>query len=90
MPEECKGLPFYIDAWKRLQTDLRGRVDSFDWSPDDEQRRIVALATRELGITPTLAEVIAFAADEELSWRYGRSPESLYEGMLAWLKRHIT
>ena len=74
-------------AWGKLKTEGKGKEPDYDWdNPDGELDRTIKMATEMLGITRTLAEVLAFINDEEV---YATTPETRYEQVLQRVQRYL-
>lgn len=72
-------------AWGKLQ-DGKDRFHKFDsW---EELERTIEKGHTDLGITRTLAEVVAGVNDEEAGWR-ASSPDERYELVLDWVREHM-
>ena len=79
-------------AWKKLRKE--GRAKGINRYYDDSLGRTVDVSTKELGITQTLAELVAFENDEGLL--YGikdrnsiTSQEKRYQSVLEWVQFHM-
>ncbi len=71
------------DAWSKLQ-EGKSEFDD-DWA---ELERTITKGHTDLGITRTLAEVVAYVNDEQEGWR-ASSPESLYNAVLLWVRQYM-
>ena len=78
------------DAWRKLKSEGKGKGADYAWdNPDGELDRTIKMATETLGITPTLAEVLAFINDEEVHGVYYMRPETRYEQVLRRVQRYL-
>ena len=72
------------EAWRKLKSE--GKSRGFWDTEGAELDRTVAMTVKELGVTQTLAEVVAFINDEEA---YGTTPEVRYASVLALVRRYM-
>ena len=76
------------DAWRKLQ--VEGIPKGGQWFDDgvgEELQRSIDLGARDLGITKTLAEIVAYTNDEDVSWHL--TPEKRYEEVLRRVRGYI-
>ena len=79
-------------AWKRLRSERKRAAsqwdqgDSWEWREEDELGRTIDIGVSELGVTRTLAEVIAAMNDEH--W-FNITPEQRYTRLLQWVRDRI-
>jgi len=72
-------------VWARLQDGKGIYHDDDSW---EELERTMTKAVDDLGITRTLAEVMASVNDEEVGWR-AQTPERRYDLILDWVRQHM-
>ena len=72
------------EAWRKLKTE--GTTRDFWFSGKTELDRTVAMTVKELGVTKTLAEVVAYINDEE-AW--ATAPERRYAQVLELVQRYM-
>lgn len=72
------------EAWRRLKKEGRSKDDLFRSGADLE--RTVKIASENLGITRTLAEIVAWVNDDK-TW--APTPEVRYARVLKWVQQHL-
>ena len=72
------------EAWRKLKKDDKERF--FGNDEGAELDRTVAMTVKELGVTKTLAEVVAYINDEEV---YATTPEGRYAQVLERVRRYM-
>ena len=72
------------EAWRKLKNEGKARDSWF--GGETELDRTVAIMVKELGVTKTLAEVVAFINDEEV---YATTPEGRYAQVLERVRRYM-
>ena len=72
------------EAWRKLKTEGKDRY--FGNSEGDELDRTVAMTVKELGVTKTLAELVAYINDEEV---WAATPERRYAQVLERVQRYM-
>lgn len=79
------------EAWRKLRRESR-REGAGALYGCEALHKTVEITVRELGITKTLAEVVAFENDEAAGWTSrndSQGQERRYDNMLAWVQKQL-